>query len=110
MNASGEPLCSCDIETTFQNSLLPILIPLKYAPGSSAFVTSEIDIYRAANILVKRYGEDAALEAAQRADVMLERGDIGHQRHKPSRPDGLIQPSLSMGYSRISPSQSPCQD
>ena len=36
----------------------------------------EIDIYRAANILVKRYGEDAALEAAQRADVMLERGDM----------------------------------
>ena len=37
---------------------------------------SEIDIYRAANILVKRYGEDAALEAAQRADVMLERGEM----------------------------------
>ncbi len=39
-------------------------------------MTSDIDIYRAANILVKRYGEDAALEATQRADVMLERGDM----------------------------------
>ncbi len=39
-------------------------------------MTSDIDIYRAANVLVKRYGEDATLEAAQRADVMLERGDM----------------------------------
>ena len=39
-------------------------------------MTSDLDIYRAANILVKRYGEDAVLEAAQRADVMLERGDM----------------------------------
>ncbi len=39
-------------------------------------MTSDLDIYRAANILVKRYGEDAALKAARRADVMLERGDM----------------------------------
>ncbi len=39
-------------------------------------MTSDLDIYRAANILVKRYGEEAALEAAQRADVMLERGEM----------------------------------
>ena len=39
-------------------------------------MTPDLDIYRSANILVKRYGEDAALEAAQRADVMLERGDM----------------------------------
>ena len=37
---------------------------------------SKIDIYRSANVLVKRYGEDAALKAAQRAYVMLERGDM----------------------------------
>ncbi len=36
----------------------------------------DLDIYRAANILVKRCGEDAALKAARRADVMLERGDM----------------------------------
>ncbi len=44
-------------------------------PGSggvgAAPMTSEIDIYRTANVLVKHYGEDAALEAAQRADAML---------------------------------------
>ncbi len=37
---------------------------------------SKIDIYRSANVLVKRYGEDATLEAAQRADTMLERGEM----------------------------------
>ncbi len=30
-------------------------------------MTSEIDFYRMANVLVKRYGEGTALEAAQRA-------------------------------------------
>ncbi len=43
-------------------------------------MTSEIDIYRTANVLVKRYGEDAALEAAQRADAMLEKGCLDGQR------------------------------
>ncbi len=52
------------------------LISLEPVRGNSALMIPEIDIYRAANILVKRYGEDAALEAAQRADVMLERSDM----------------------------------
>ena len=39
-------------------------------------MTSELDIFCSANILVKRYGEDAALEAAMRADAMLDRGDL----------------------------------
>ncbi len=43
-------------------------------------MTSELDIYRTANVLVKRYGEDAALEAAQRADAMLEEGSLDGQR------------------------------
>jgi hypothetical protein len=37
-------------------------------------MTSDLDIYRTANVLVKHYGEDAALKAAQRADAMLEKG------------------------------------
>ena len=45
-----------------------------------AVMTSEIDIYRTANVLVKRYGEDANLEAAQRADAMLEKGCLDGQR------------------------------
>ena len=39
-------------------------------------MTSDLDIYRSAQVLVKQHGEDAALEAAQRANAMLERGDM----------------------------------
>ena len=35
---------------------------------------------------------------------------IDPRRRKPSHPDGLIRPSLWMGYSRISPSQTLGQD
>jgi len=31
----------------------------------------DLDIYRAANLLVKRHGEDAPIHAAMRADAML---------------------------------------
>lgn len=34
-----------------------------------------IEIWRAANQLIKRFGEDAGLEAAVRADAALELGD-----------------------------------
>ena len=37
---------------------------------------TDLDIYRSANVLIHEHGEDAALEAAQRADAMLERGDM----------------------------------
>ncbi len=43
-------------------------------------MTSDLDIYRTANVLVKHYGEDAILEAAQRADAMLEKGCLDGQR------------------------------
>ena len=36
----------------------------------------DLDILRAANILLKRYGVDAAIEAARRADELLEDGDM----------------------------------
>ena len=36
----------------------------------------DLDILRAANILVQRHGADAAIEAARRADEMLEVGDM----------------------------------
>ncbi len=39
-------------------------------------MTSYIDTYRSANVLVKQHGEDAAIEAAMRADAMLEAGDL----------------------------------
>jgi hypothetical protein len=44
-------------------------------------MTSDLDIYRAANILVKEYGvEQAPLMAAKRAGALLELGDVDGQR------------------------------
>ena len=34
----------------------------------------DLDIYRSANVLVKCHGQDAPIEAAMRADAMLEKG------------------------------------
>ncbi len=39
-------------------------------------MTSGLDIYRTAQVLVREHGEDAPIEAAMRADRMLERGDM----------------------------------
>ncbi len=35
-----------------------------------------LDIYRSANVLVKQHGQDAPIEAAMRADAMLDKGDL----------------------------------
>ncbi len=40
-------------------------------------MTSDLDIYRSAQVLVRRRGEDAPTEVAMRADAMLEKGDLG---------------------------------
>jgi len=39
-------------------------------------MTSDLDIYRSAQLHVKQHGEDAPIEAAMRADAMLEEGDL----------------------------------
>ncbi len=36
----------------------------------------DLDIYRSAQVLVKRHGQDAPIEAAMRADAMLDKGDL----------------------------------
>jgi hypothetical protein len=36
---------------------------------------SDLDIWRTANLLIRQYGADAEIEAARRADQMLDRGD-----------------------------------
>ncbi len=41
---------------------------------NSKVMTSDLDIYRTASVLIREHGEDADLEAAMRADVMLEKG------------------------------------
>jgi len=40
----------------------------------------DIDIWRAAKLLVDRHGEDAGLEACQRADQALAAGDLAGLR------------------------------
>ena len=39
-------------------------------------MTSDLDIYRSASVLIKRHGQDAPIHAAMRADAMLEKGDL----------------------------------
>ncbi len=36
---------------------------------------SDLDIYRAANLLIDRHGSDAMIEASRLLDITLERGD-----------------------------------
>ncbi len=36
----------------------------------------DLDIYRSAQVLVKRHGEEAPIHAAMRADAMLDRVDL----------------------------------
>lgn len=44
-------------------------------------MTSDLDIYRTANLLIKQYGNDGAwMNAAMRADELLEAGDMDGQR------------------------------
>ncbi len=70
------------------------------ASGYTAMI-GEGDIWRSAAQIIKRYGENAPLEAAMRADAMLEAGDLDGlavwKRIKKSaedllreRPDGLV--------------------
>ena len=37
---------------------------------------SDLDIYRSANVLIRDHGEVAAIEAAMRADAMMDKGDL----------------------------------
>ncbi len=39
-------------------------------------MTSDLDIYRSANLLIKQHGENTPIEAAMRADAMLDKGDL----------------------------------
>ncbi len=36
----------------------------------------DLNIYRAAQALVKQHGQDAPIQAAMRADTMLDKGDL----------------------------------
>jgi hypothetical protein len=42
-------------------------------------MVGDLDIYRSAAVLIRLHGDGAALEAASRADAMLERGELEGQ-------------------------------
>ncbi len=44
--------------------------------GAWATVIPDLDIYRSAQVLIKRHGQDAPIHAALRADELLEAGDL----------------------------------
>ncbi len=39
-------------------------------------MTSDLDVYRSAHALIQQHGEAAAIEAAMKADAMLDKGDL----------------------------------
>jgi hypothetical protein len=39
-------------------------------------MTSNLDIWRSAQALIKQHGQDAPIQAAMRADAMLDKGDL----------------------------------
>ena len=41
---------------------------------------SDLDLWRPANVLTKRYGDGAATEAAMHADEFLDRGNLNDER------------------------------
>ena len=43
-------------------------------------MVSDLDIYRSAWLMVRQHGDDAVIQAAMRADELLERGDLEGQR------------------------------
>ena len=42
-------------------------------------MTTGLDIYRTANLLIKQHGAEAPVHAAMRADAMLDKGDLDGQ-------------------------------
>ena len=51
-------------------------VPARAPLGNGASVVDDADIFRAAKLVIDQRGEDAALFAAGRADVLLEEGHI----------------------------------
>ena len=44
--------------------------------AEGAEMMPDLDIYRAANVIIEQYGKDAPFHAAMRADAILEAGDL----------------------------------
>ena len=39
-------------------------------------MTNDIDVWRSSHLMIQQHGDDAVLQAAMRADVLLEKGDM----------------------------------
>jgi hypothetical protein len=47
-------------------------------------LTSDLDIFRTAKVLIREHGDKAAIHAAMRADELLEMGDLVASRLLPT--------------------------
>jgi hypothetical protein len=63
------------LKTTPRGRIAGHLTVNRHAPGSLRNVIPEIDIWRVANLMLKRYGEEADIESAIRAEELAEKGD-----------------------------------
>ena len=74
-------------------------------------VIPEIDIWRAANLMLKRYGDKALEESATRADELAAAGDHDgarhlapdHRRRRPAREHNTARPAALTGKGRGRP-------
>ena len=48
--------------------------------GEGRSVISDLDTWRAAQVMIKRYGDGAVIEAAMRADEFLDQGNLDGER------------------------------
>lgn len=84
---------------------------LRSARGKFGDVIPEIDICRAATLMLKRYGERALEESASRADELASAGDdngvavwrrisapSGNRQHCPARPGALTRKGKRQPY------------
>jgi len=63
------------LDPKFHLGLSPIdLAVSRFTPQGNAML-SDVDIYRAAHLMMHEHGDDAELEAATHADRMFRRGD-----------------------------------
>lgn len=60
--------------------LLGAVAMTKRDEPTQPYSISEIDIWRCANLLIQQHGTDALLRAAERADVLIEAGDMNGRR------------------------------
>ena len=59
--------------------LAVVWVVVNRGSGTRRLMVDDLDIYRSAMELIEQHGEDASIQAAMRADEMLEVGDLDGQ-------------------------------